>query len=102
MAKKFSLLDKSPTKLGFPKASNPYKEMQWCLAKSIKVFLEPETRKITANEYQMTGNYRVVIEQGARSPRRTDYIYDRNNICDAVNDTYVKIYNLNYGKEKEV
>ena len=90
---------KSPYRLGTPKSSNPMVEMSWCFSRGIKVNVEPEAEKI-GREYKMTGRYQIVVSQGERSSA-SGFMYDKDNVMDAVFDAYRKTYQMNYGKRKE-
>ena len=90
---------KSQYQLGSPKTSSPMKEMSWCFSRGIKVNVEPEAEKI-GREYKMTGRYQIIVSQGERSSG-SGFIYDKDNVTDAVFDAYRKTYEMNYGKRKE-
>lgn len=90
----------SPYRLGSPKTDNPMKEMSWCLKNHIKVNVDPEAVKEGRN-YKMTGRYQIIVSQGNRK-KGSGYIYDKDNVTDAVFDAYRKTYQLNYGKETEI
>ena len=96
MAKK----KQSPFRLGTPKTDNPMKEMSWCLKNHIKVNVEPEAKK-EGRSWKMTGRYQIIISQGNRSSE-SGFIYDKNNVTDAVFDAYRKTYQINNGKKTEV
>jgi hypothetical protein len=91
---------KSPYQLGSPSIPNPMKEMSWCFKNHIKVNVDPEA-EFNGSYWKMTGRYQIVISQGNRS-KASGFIYNKDNVMDAVFDAYIKTYNLNYGKEKQV
>lgn len=95
MAKKKSY----PYRLGQPKTLNPMKEMSWCLSRHIKVNIEPEAVK-TAKGWDTTGRYQLVMSQGNKISK-SGYLFNKENVVDAVYDAYRKTYELNYGKETE-
>lgn len=85
--------------VGSPKTPNPVKEMQWCFSKHIYVTWEPEAI-YQAGYYKQGSMYKVTIRQGEKI-RDSGYIYTKDEIIDAVNDTYRKLYQMNHGKTKE-
>ena len=90
---------KDAYRLGSPKTDNPVKEMLWCFSKNIRVIIEPEYFKNAKGDYEMTMMYQVVAEQGNKR-QSSGYIYNRDNVVDAVNDAYRKIYQKNAKKEE--
>ena len=89
-----------PYRISMPNTSNPLKEMSWCLKHHIKVNTEPEGKKV-GGYWEMTGKYQIVVSQGDRN-KGSGFIYDKDNVMDAVYEAYRKLYELNYGKEREV
>lgn len=89
-----------PYKLGYPKTLNPLKEMSKCIENKIYVSCDIEGFKV-GNQWEMGNKYRLVIKNGS-DIRRSDYVYDKDNIVDAIYDTYREIYKRNYGKQTEV
>jgi hypothetical protein len=88
-----------PHRLGNPKTPNPTKEMSWCFSKHIYVYCNVEA--LFDGRYYKTGSrYSIVIRRG-NDIRETEYKYDKNNITDAIFDTYRQIYKMNYGKGEE-
>lgn len=84
---------------GSPKTPNPVEEMQYCFSKHIYVTVEPGVVR-EGRYWKQTGMYAVKIKQGEKE-RVSDFIYNKDNIVDAVHDTYRKTYEINYGKKKE-
>lgn len=89
----------SPFLLGSPKTDNPIKEMSWCLAHHIKVNIEPEAVK-EDGYWKMTMRYQIVVSQGNRK-NYSGYIFNKDNVTDAVFDAYRNIYQRNHAKKKE-
>lgn len=87
----------NPYALGQPKTPNPMKEMSWCINKHVYVSCDIEGFKV-GNQWEMGDKYRLVIKKGD-VVRRSEYIYTRENIVDAIYDTYREIYKINHGKE---
>lgn len=84
---------------GSPKTQNPVDEMKWCFSKHIYVSVMPEA-VMEGRYWKQTGMYAVRIKQGERE-KVSPFIYTKDTIVDAVNDTYRKLYEMNYGKTKE-
>lgn len=87
----------SPFLLGSPKTDNPMKEMSWCLARHIKVNIEPEAIK-EDGYWKMTMRYQIVVSQGNRK-NYSGYIFNKDNVTDAVFDAYRKLYQKNREEE---
>lgn len=81
-----------------PTSENPVKEMQWCFDRGIRVCVIPEANKVGRNHIA-TGKYGLEIKRGSGSSF-SGYLYTSNNINEAINETYRKIYQLNNGKKK--
>jgi hypothetical protein len=88
-----------PYRLGKPKTENPLKEMSWCVNKHIFVSCKIQGFKV-GGQWEMGDKYCLTVKQGDRY-KESEYIYDKNNIVDAIYDTYRFIYERNYGKERE-
>ena len=86
-----------PYRLGSPKTPNPMKEMSWCFSKHIYVSCQIEGKKVNG-QWEMGNRYKLTIKQGSKYSE-TDYIYTKDDIMDAIYDTYIKLYEMNYGKE---
>jgi len=91
---------KEPYRLGTPKTDNPMKEMSWCFKNHIKVNVDPEAIYENGG-YKMTGRYQIIISQGSRKSA-SGYIYNKDNVTDAVFDAYRETYKMNNGKEKQI
>jgi hypothetical protein len=89
-----------PYALKYPKSPNPLKEMSKCIENKIYVSCDIEAFKV-GGYWEMGNKYRLVIKNGSDT-RRSDYVYDKDNIVDAIYDTYREIYKRNYGKQTEV
>lgn len=88
---------REPYRLGTPKTDNPMVEMSWCLKNHIKVNVDPEAT-YDGREYKMTGRYQIVISQGNRKSE-SGFIYNKDNVTDAVFDAYRQTYKMNHGKK---
>ena len=86
-----------PYRLGQPKTENPMKEMSWCHSKHIYVSCEIQGFKV-GRQWEMGNKYRLTIKQGKKYSE-SEYMYNKDEIVDAVYDTYRKLYEINYGKE---
>ena len=89
----------SPYRLGDPTTPNPMKEMSWCFRNHIIISIEPEGRKL-GKYWEMTGRYQLVARQGNRN-KPSGFIFDKDNVMDALYDAYRKTYQINYGKERK-
>lgn len=88
-----------PYRLSSPKTDNPMKEMSWCFSRHI--YISCQIEGIKEGSYWKQGNrYKLTIKQGDRYSE-TGYDYTKDDVVDAIYDTYRKVYNMNYGKEKE-
>lgn len=88
-----------PYRLAYPKTPNPMKEMSWCEEKHIQVSCKIEGKKV-GWQWEMGKYYCITIRIGD-TYRESEYIYNKDNVVDAIYDTYREIYNRNYGKERE-
>jgi len=89
----------NPYALTYPKTSNPLKEMSYCINKHIYVSCSIEGSKI-GSQWEMGDRYCLTIRYGDDF-RKTDYIYTKDNVVDAIYDTYREIYKMNHGKKTE-
>lgn len=86
-----------PYRLGKPKTENPLKEMSWCVSKHIYVSCKIQGFKV-GSQWEMGKFYCLTIRIGD-DVREGEYIYTKDDVVDAIYDTYREIYNRNYGKE---
>jgi hypothetical protein len=89
-----------PYRLGSPKTPNPLKEMSWCIKRHIYVSCKIQAFKV-GQYWEMGNKYCLTIRQGEKY-KESEYIYTKENITDAIFDTYRETYRINYGKKKEV
>lgn len=87
----------NPYALSYPKTPNPLKEMSWCINKHIYVSCNIQAFKV-GSQWEMTDKYCLTIKNGDRY-RESDYIYTKDNVVDAIYDTYREIYKVNHGKK---
>jgi len=92
-------IKKNPYRLGSPTIDNPLKEMSWCHSKHIYVSCIPKA-EFDGKYYKQKNEYALTIKFGGKY-KESEYIYDKDNIQDAILSTYIEIYNNNYGKTKE-
>lgn len=85
--------------LGKPETIHPTKEIIWCHSKHIYVCIDPEAIK-DGKYWKQTDRYQVKIKNG-NNVRQSGYIYNKHDVTDAAYNTYRKIYEMNYGKEKK-
>ena len=88
-----------PYRLAHPKTDNPLKEMSWCIAKHIYVSCEIQGFKV-GSQWEMGDKYCLTIKHG-KNKRKSEYTYTKEDVVDAIYDTYREIYNRNYGKERK-
>jgi len=88
-------IKKNPFALGAPKTPNPLKEMSWCLARHITVTTDLESFVNDRGYHEMTMRYGVIVRQGNRE-KKSGYIYDRDNVVDAIFNAYRELYKRNY------
>jgi len=88
-----------PYRLGYPKTDNPLKEMSWCINKHIYVSCSIEAFKV-GSQWEMGDKYCLTIRNGDQY-RKSEYIYTKDNVVDAIYETYKQIYNKNYVEERE-
>lgn len=86
-----------PYRLSAPKTSNPLKEMSWCVEKHIYVSCKIQGFKV-GSQWEMGNLYCLTVKQGNKY-KESEYKYTKDDIVDAIYDTYRYIYNKNYGKE---
>lgn len=89
----------NPYALSYPKTPNPMKEMSWCISNHIHVSCKIQGFKI-GRQWEMGDKYCVTIRQGNKY-RESEYIYNKDNVVDAIYSAYVFIYNKKYGEETE-
>lgn len=87
----------NPYALVYPKTPNPLKEMSYCINKHIYVSCSIEGHKV-GSQWEMGDRYCLTIRNGDQY-RKSEYIYTKDNVVDAIYDTYREIYKRNYGKE---
>lgn len=84
----------NPYALNYPTSPNPMKEMSKCIEN--KIYVSCDIQGFQVGRYCEMGNkYRLVIKNGS-DVRRSDYVYTKENIVDAIYDTYREIYKRNY------
>lgn len=74
------------------------KEMSWCFSKHIYVSCSIEGFKV-GQYWEMGNKYKITIRQGSKYSE-TPYEYTKENVVDAIYDTYRKLYEMNYVKEE--
>lgn len=84
---------KSPFLLGSPKQNNPLVEMSWCFAKKVYVSCKPKA-VLEGKYWKQLDSYCLTIKNGDNY-RESEYIYNKDNIQDAILDTYREIYRRN-------
>jgi len=89
----------NPYALKYPKTPNPMKEMSWCISTHTYVSCNIEGIR-NGSQWEMGDKYCITIRQG-NSYRESEYIYTKENVVDAIYDTYRYLYNKNYGKKRE-
>ena len=88
-----------PYRLGYPKTPNPLKEMSWCVENKMYVSCDIEAYKVDGY-WEMGDRYRLTIRNGAHF-RKSEYIYTKEDVVDAIYETYRELYNRNYGKKRK-
>ena len=86
-----------PYRLAHPKSPNPMKEMSWCHSRHIYVSCKIEGWK-SGGQWEMGKHYCITVRNGEQY-KESEYIYTKDDIVDAIYDTYRYIYNKNYGKK---
>lgn len=86
-----------PYRLAHPKTANPMKEMSWCHSKHFYVSCEIQGFKV-GSQWEMGNLYCLTIRSGDNI-RKSEYIYTKDDVVDAIYDTYRYLYKHNYGKK---
>jgi hypothetical protein len=91
-------MPKPKKKAGFgsPTTENPIEEMSWCFGKNIRILIDPEALKGADGYWKQTGRYRLVVDNAGKR-KESDWLYNKDNVVDAVNDLYREIYKRNNG-----
>ena len=86
-------IKKEPYRLGSPKGENPFKEMSWCFSKHIYVSCVPKA-VLEGKYYKQLNEYALTIKANGEI-RQSEFIYNKDNIQDAIWNTYREIYKRN-------
>ena len=89
----------NPYALKYPRTPNPMKEMSWCIENKMYVSCDIEAFKV-GNYWEMGKMYRLTIRNGKHF-RESGYIYTKDDVVDAIYETYRELYKRNYGKKRK-
>lgn len=88
-----------PYRLAYPKTPNPMKEMSWCFTQHMYVSCKIQGFKV-GSQWEMGDKYTLTIRNGTHF-RESGYIYTKDNVVDAIYETYRELYKRNYGKKRK-
>ena len=90
----------NPYALSYPRTPNPMKEMSWCIENKMYVSCDIEAFKV-GSYWEMGKMYRITIKHAGHY-RKSDYIYTKDDVVDAIYETYKELYKRNYAKQTKV
>ena len=91
-------IKKNPYQLGSPKGDLPMKEMSWCMARKVYVSCKPKA-VLEGKYWKQLNEYCLTIRNGDNY-KESEYIYNKDNVMNAIWDTYKYIYKKNYDENK--